>query len=49
LRPGGPGFLFVVLSGVLDMGANIAFLLASRLGLLTTTAVVTSLYPGTAE
>jgi drug/metabolite transporter (DMT)-like permease len=46
LRPGGPGFLFVLLSGVLDMGANIAFLLASRRGLLTTAAVVTSLYPG---
>jgi uncharacterized membrane protein len=28
------------------MGANIAFLLASRIGLLSITAVVTSLYPG---
>lgn len=34
------------LAGVLDMGANIAFLLASRMGLLTITAVITSLYPG---
>ncbi len=31
---------------MLDMGANIAFLLASRRGLLSTAAVVTSLYPG---
>jgi drug/metabolite transporter (DMT)-like permease len=31
---------------MLDMGANIAFLLASRIGLLSITSVVTSLYPG---
>ena len=35
----------IVLSGALDMGANIAFLLASRAGMLSVTAVVTSLYP----
>ena len=35
-----------LLAGVLDMSANIAFLLASRMGLLTITAVITSLYPG---
>jgi drug/metabolite transporter (DMT)-like permease len=32
-------------AGVLDMGANIAFLLASRAGMLTTAAVIVSLYP----
>jgi drug/metabolite transporter (DMT)-like permease len=37
---------FVALSGALDMAANIAFLLASRIGMLTIAAVVTSLYPG---
>lgn len=46
LRPARGGFLIVLLCGGLDMGANIAFLLASRLGLLSITAVVTSLYPG---
>ena len=46
LRPGREGFSIVLLSGALDMGANIAFLLASRIGLLSITAVVTSLYPG---
>jgi len=35
-----------LLAGVLDMSANIAFLLASRAGLLSVTAVITSLYPG---
>jgi drug/metabolite transporter (DMT)-like permease len=46
LRPSQGGFSIVLLSGALDMGANIAFLLASRIGLLSITAVVTSLYPG---
>jgi drug/metabolite transporter (DMT)-like permease len=46
LRPARQGFLVVLLCGALDMGANIAFLLASRLGLLAITAVVASLYPG---
>jgi drug/metabolite transporter (DMT)-like permease len=46
IRPGGDGFAFVILSGALDMAANIAFLLASRSGMLTIVAVVTSLYPG---
>ncbi|MGA2976506.1 MAG: EamA family transporter [Spirochaetia bacterium] len=46
LRPGGAGFAMVLVSGCLDMLANIAFLLASRIGMLTTAAVVTSLYPG---
>jgi len=46
LRPVREGVWIVLLSGALDMGANIAFLLASRIGLLSITAVVTSLYPG---
>jgi drug/metabolite transporter (DMT)-like permease len=46
VRPGGSGLGFVLLSGALDMAANIAFLLASRSGMLTIVAVVTSLYPG---
>ena len=40
------GMAVVLLCGALDMGANIAFLLAVRMGLLTVTAVITSLYPG---
>lgn len=35
----------VALSGVLDMVANVLFLLATRTGLLTITALLTSLYP----
>ena len=46
LRPARAGLTIVLLSGVLDMGANIAFLLASRAGMLSTVAVVASLYPG---
>ena len=46
LRPRRDGFSIVMISGALDMGANIAFLLASRIGLLSITSVVTSLYPG---
>jgi drug/metabolite transporter (DMT)-like permease len=46
LRPRGGGLPVIVISGMLDMGANIAFLLASRIGLLSITSVVTSLYPG---
>jgi drug/metabolite transporter (DMT)-like permease len=42
----GPRVPLVVLAGLLDMGANIAFLLASRTGLLTIVAVISSLYPG---
>jgi len=36
----------LVSSGALDMGANIAFLLASRLGMLSISAAVAALYPG---
>jgi drug/metabolite transporter (DMT)-like permease len=46
LRPARAGLTIVLLSGMLDMGANIAFLLATRAGMLSTVAVVASLYPG---
>ncbi|MFI5367532.1 MAG: EamA family transporter [Spirochaetia bacterium] len=46
LRPARAGLAIVLLSGVFDMGANIAFLLATRAGMLSTVAVVASLYPG---
>ncbi len=46
LRPARAGLGIVLTSGVLDMGANIAFLLATRAGMLSTVAVVASLYPG---
>ena len=46
LRPLPSALPVVMASGILDMGANIAFLLASRVGLLSVTAVITSLYPG---
>lgn len=46
LRPVRSGLPVIVLSGALDMGANIAFLLASRIGMLSVVSVVTSLYPG---
>jgi drug/metabolite transporter (DMT)-like permease len=36
---------FTLAAGILDMGANIAFLMASRLGLLMLASAVTSLYP----
>jgi drug/metabolite transporter (DMT)-like permease len=47
-RPGVPdrrAAATAAVSGVLDMAANVLFLLATRQGLLTLTAVVTSLYP----
>jgi drug/metabolite transporter (DMT)-like permease len=46
LRPSRAGLPIVLASGALDMAANIAFLLATRIGMLSITAVVTSLYPG---
>ena len=46
LAPRSAGTAPALLAGVLDMSANIAFLLASRAGLLSVTAVITSLYPG---
>ena len=46
LRPSAGSLGTVVVTGALDMGANIAFLLASRSGLLSITAAVAALYPG---
>jgi drug/metabolite transporter (DMT)-like permease len=45
LRPSRAGFPIIVLSGAIDMCANIAFLMATRIGMLSLVAVVTSLYP----
>jgi drug/metabolite transporter (DMT)-like permease len=45
LHPGRAGWPAIIASGGLDMLANIAFLLSSRAGMLTVSAVVTSLYP----
>ena len=46
-RPGGDRrtLLLALLAGVLDMGANVLYLLAVRRGLLSIVAVITSLYP----
>ena len=46
VRPTAAALPLLLLSGALDMGANIAFLLASRVGMLSIAAVVASLYPG---
>ena len=46
LRPTAASLPFILLSGGLDMGANIAFLLAARAGLLSISAAVAALYPG---
>jgi drug/metabolite transporter (DMT)-like permease len=41
-----PGRILVAVSGACDMGANILFLFASRIGLLFIASSITSLYPG---
>jgi drug/metabolite transporter (DMT)-like permease len=46
LRPAREGIGALLASGALDMGANIAFLLASRTGMLSIAAAVAALYPG---
>lgn len=46
LQPGRGSAGAVVAAGALDMGANIAFLLASRAGMLSIAAAVAALYPG---
>lgn len=46
LRPSSSAVPLILLSGSLDMGANIAFLLATRTGLLSISAAVAALYPG---
>ncbi len=46
LRPSQGSFGAVLATGALDMGANIAFLLATRSGMLSVSAAVAALYPG---
>jgi drug/metabolite transporter (DMT)-like permease len=46
LRPARAALGALLASGALDMGANIAFLLASRAGMLSIAAAVAALYPG---
>jgi len=46
LRVARDGAVALLASGALDMGANIAFLLASRSGMLSIAAAVAALYPG---
>jgi drug/metabolite transporter (DMT)-like permease len=46
LRPARESLGAVFASGALDMGANIAFLFASRTGMLSVAAAVAALYPG---
>jgi drug/metabolite transporter (DMT)-like permease len=45
LRIGKGSLAFTLSAGILDMGANVAFLAASRMGLLMLASAVTSLYP----
>jgi drug/metabolite transporter (DMT)-like permease len=45
LRVNRPSLVPAVAAGVLDMGANVFFLIASRIGLLAISGVVSSLYP----
>ena len=45
LRPASGTWPMIVAAGILDVGANMFFLAASREGLLTIVAVLTSLYP----
>ncbi|MGH9247818.1 MAG: EamA family transporter [Acidimicrobiales bacterium] len=47
LRPTADSLRPTLLAGVLDMGANILYLLAVREGLLAVVAVLTALYPAT--
>jgi drug/metabolite transporter (DMT)-like permease len=46
LRVSRPTAPVVVVAGLLDMAANVSYILASRSGPLSVAAVVTSLYPG---
>jgi drug/metabolite transporter (DMT)-like permease len=45
LRPSTGSLGTIALAGVFDMGANVLYLLATRVGLLAIVAVLTSLYP----
>ncbi|MDF5753308.1 EamA family transporter [Spongiactinospora sp. TRM90649] len=47
LRPGGGAVPTIVVAGVLDMAANVLYLLAAQRGLLSLVAVLVSLYPAT--
>lgn len=42
---GRASWALIALAGVFDIGANIAFLIASRMGLLSVVSAITSLYP----
>jgi drug/metabolite transporter (DMT)-like permease len=46
LRPDQGSIGAVIAAGALDMGANVAFLLASRIGMVSVAAAVAALYPG---
>jgi len=46
LRPMSGGVAALVAAGTLDMGAHIAFLLASRAGMVSVAAALAALYPG---
>ncbi|GAA3474436.1 DMT family transporter [Nonomuraea roseola] len=45
LKPGGGALGIIALAGVLDMAANVLYLLAEQQGLLSLVAVLVSLYP----
>jgi drug/metabolite transporter (DMT)-like permease len=47
LRPGTGAMRVIVVAGVLDMAANVLYLLAAQRGLLSLVAVLVSLYPAT--
>jgi len=47
LRPSGGSLAIITTAGVLDMAANILFLLAEQQGMLSLVAVLVSLYPAT--
>ncbi|MGH2736339.1 MAG: EamA family transporter [Actinomycetota bacterium] len=46
VRPVAGTWTLVALAGVLDVGANVLYLVATRSGLLSLVAVLTSMYPG---
>jgi drug/metabolite transporter (DMT)-like permease len=45
LRPAPGTFPTILLTGALDMGANVLYVVAARHGMLAIVAVLTSLYP----
>ena len=46
LRPAPGSLLLIVSAGILDVAANLLYLSATRVGLLSLVAVLTSMYPG---